>query len=140
MKNKKVKNQRKIKEERKQKLRRKIGRGFATAISAGIITYGSIIGYNYFTDPSRNLEKIEYNNLEEKAASEELKEARNNHLKRQQYLDNLLSDSPTPYSPGVFYDHDGTKIVEYVKEFIGEKAEPQVLDKIVEMTWEMSKD
>ncbi len=141
MKNKKLKVQRKIKEEeRKQRLRKKAVIGFATIISVGVIGYGSIIGYNYFTDPLRNLERIEYSNLEEKAVSEELKDARNNPIKRQQYIDDLLSDSPTQYSPGVFYDHDGSKIVEYVRELMGEKAEQQALDKILEMTWEMSKD
>ncbi len=53
--------------------------------------------------------------LENKVESQALVETRNDYTKRQEYLDNLLRGITIPYCSGVVYDHDGTKIIEYIR-------------------------
>lgn len=61
-----------------------------------------------------------------------LNDARKNYIKRQKYLDDLLKGYNIPYCSGVVYDHDGSQIVDYVRQEALSVKTPDEVEKIIQ--------
>ncbi len=98
-------------------------------LTYGIIISGLIAGASYLNRNEQIKENDEVKTVQARNQKEKekswvsLEEARKNPEKRQAYLNWLLRTNQIPYCSGVIYDHDGSKIVEYVK------AEVQLIEK-----------
>ncbi|MEK6885434.1 MAG: hypothetical protein AABX17_00540 [Nanoarchaeota archaeon] len=95
----------------------------ALIIGAASLIGCAILGYNALQDNfSRKYQEHNANTrisfLEKTIASPELIEARANSEKRQQYLDNLLTNSKMPYVSAVIYDERDAKLIDYYKTLL----------------------
>lgn len=119
-------------------IKSKVKIGLAGLVLAASINYG-IMSDQDFSDPIRELKRIEYPRPGAESDSEALKEARKDSSPRvrQQFLDDLLRDVSIPYCSEVVYDPDGVKSYDYLREVVGaEEPDRRIVDLVAKKSLE----
>ena len=100
----------------KNRLTRWVVAGAISFVGAGIGGYA--LYDNYYTKNTPiaiNSREIQNRSLDNLVTQSQLKTARKDPAKRQHHLNQLLEGIKIPYCSEVVYDHDGSKILEYVR-------------------------